>query len=75
MRREYDIFEKFTDGSTLWRACVSGRFEAHRKTRELAEHSANEFVAIDIQAGELLPFNLAGSNKREQIRIEAKRIA
>jgi hypothetical protein len=49
MRHDYDIFEKFPDGSTLWRACVSGRFETHRKMQELAERSENEFYAIDIQ--------------------------
>jgi hypothetical protein len=49
MRHDYDIFEKFPDGSTLWRACISGRFETHRKMQELAERSENEFYAIDIQ--------------------------
>jgi hypothetical protein len=50
MRRDYDVFEKFADGSTLWRACVAGRYEAQRKIHELAEHSENEFFLIDIQA-------------------------
>jgi len=49
MRRDYDVFEKFPDGSTLWRACVCGRFAAQRKIQELAEHSENEFFTIDIQ--------------------------
>jgi len=35
MRREYDLFEKFPDGSTLWRACVTGRYDAQRKIQEL----------------------------------------
>jgi hypothetical protein len=55
MRRDYDIFEKFPDGSTLWRECVFGRYEAHRKMQELAEFSENEFFMIDIQTAELLP--------------------
>ena len=55
MLRDFDIFEKFPDGSTIWRACVFGQFEATRKLQELAEHSHNEFIAIDIQAGEPLP--------------------
>jgi hypothetical protein len=54
MRRDFDIFEKFPDGSTLWRACVPGRFEAQRKMQEFAEHSENEFYAIDIQAEDFL---------------------
>ena len=48
MRREYDVFEKFWDGSTLWRATVSGRFEALRKMQELAEFSENEFFTLDV---------------------------
>lgn len=54
MRRDYDVFEKFPDGSTLWRACVSGRYEAQRKMQELRENSENEFFILDIQA-EFLP--------------------
>ena len=49
IRRDYDIFEKFPDGSSLWRACVRGRFEAQRKIDELAELSENKFYMIDIQ--------------------------
>jgi hypothetical protein len=54
MRRVYDVLEKFPDGSTLWRACVSGRFEANRKMQELSEHSGNEFFLIDLQAEDFL---------------------
>jgi hypothetical protein len=55
MRRNFDVFEKFPDGSTLWRVCVNGRYEALRKMHELAEHSGNEFFLIDIQAEVLVP--------------------
>ena len=48
IRRDFDIFEKFPDGSTLWRACVRGRFEAQRKLDELAERSENQFYMIEI---------------------------
>ena len=58
MRRDYDIFEKFQDGSIHWRATIHGRFESQRKMHKLAERSENEFVAIDIQAQELLPFHM-----------------
>jgi hypothetical protein len=43
MRHDYDVFEKFPDGSTLWHACVAGRYEAQRKIYELAENSENQF--------------------------------
>jgi hypothetical protein len=55
MRRDFDVFEKFPDGSTLWRASVHGRYEAQRKMHELAEQSGSEFFLIDIQAEILLP--------------------
>jgi hypothetical protein len=52
MLRNFDIFEKFPDGSLTWRACAFGQFEAERKLQELAEHSDNEFLAVDIQSSE-----------------------
>jgi hypothetical protein len=52
--RNFDIFEKFPNGSIAWRTCVFGRYEAERKLHKLTEHSNNEFVAIDIQSGERL---------------------
>jgi hypothetical protein len=52
--RNFDIFEKFPNGSMTWRTCVFGKFEAERKLHELTEHSNNEFLAIDIQSGERL---------------------
>jgi hypothetical protein len=62
MRREYDLFERFPDGSTLWRACVAGRYEAQRKMQELAERSENEFYLIDIQGKVLLaPLSVRGN--------------
>lgn len=64
MRREYDIFERFPDGSTLWRASIAGRYEANRKMGELAEHSDNQFFTIDVQAAEALPPRLAQGNTR-----------
>jgi hypothetical protein len=59
MRRDFDIFEKFSDGSTLWKACIRGRFDAQRKMNELAEQSENEFFMIDIQNNVLSPKVLA----------------
>jgi hypothetical protein len=75
MRRDFDIFEKFPDGSSLWRVCVSGEFEAQRKVHDLIEHSDNQFFAIDIPAADQLPFDLAGSNSRDHIKNNTKRIA
>jgi hypothetical protein len=71
MPRDFDIFEKFPDGSTIWRACVFGQFEATRKLQELAEHSQNEFIAIDIQAGEPLPVLAQPHKARRSLRVAA----
>ena len=64
MRREYEIFERFPDGSTLWRASIAGRYEANRKMAELAEHSDNQFFSIDVQAAEALPPKFVRDNPR-----------
>jgi hypothetical protein len=55
MRHVYDIFEKFPDASTLWRASVVGRFEANRRMQELAEYSRNEFFLIAVPAADFPP--------------------
>jgi len=75
MRPEYDIFEKFRDGSSFWRACVPGQFDAERKLQELAERSENEFFAIEINSRQLQPFTVPRSNSRERIARQSKRVA
>ena len=63
MRHNFDIFEKFPDGSTLWRASVFGRYETQRKIQEFSEHSKNEFYAIDILVSERLPSPVKGVSR------------
>jgi hypothetical protein len=75
MLRDFDIFERFPDGSTLWRACVFGEYETRRKLQDLAEHSENEFYAVDIRSGAPLPFNLGGGISRPQSKNAAKQVA
>ena len=67
MMRNFDIFEKAPDGSMIWRTCVFGKFEAERKLHELAEHSKNQFLAVDIESGEPLP-RIAPQKSRQAIR-------
>ena len=55
---EYDLFEKFPDGSSLWRACVVGRKNAGVFLRELAKQSKHQFYAINLRTAELLPLKL-----------------
>jgi hypothetical protein len=54
MVREYDLFEKFPDGSSLWRVSVSGLGNARLHLHELTRRSENQFYAIDITAGKTL---------------------
>jgi len=46
VEREYDLFEKFPDGSLLWRACIKGLENAIAALKEFARHSSNEHFAI-----------------------------
>lgn len=54
MQPDYEIFEQFSDGSTLWRATITGWHEAQRKIRELGGLSENVFFAVEIPAGETM---------------------
>ena len=75
MRPEYDIFEKLPDGSSIWRVCVPGQYEAERKLDELAEHSENEFFAIEINSRQLQPFIVLRNNLRGHIANPSRRVA
>lgn len=48
--RDYDLFEKLSDGSIVWRAVLSGYENAMAKLRELAAPSSNEFLLMDMPA-------------------------
>ena len=58
MRHKYDMFQKIPGVSTIWRACVSGRYETERIMEELAEQSKIQFYAINISLINHLPRNL-----------------
>ena len=55
MDREYELFEKFPDGSSLWRSSVIGLGNARLQLQELTRKSKNQFYVIDIFAGKILP--------------------
>jgi hypothetical protein len=54
MRRDYEIFERLPNGSSLWHGKVRGQFEAKRKLHELAERPPNEILAMDSSTKEIL---------------------
>ena len=46
---DYEIFEEFADGSTLWRASVFGMKEVELKLREFSRRSDNKFFALCVK--------------------------
>jgi len=57
MHRKYDLFEKFPDGSSLWRAWVLGLESTRHHLRELAKRSQNRFYAMNIASGKIVRCN------------------
>jgi hypothetical protein len=49
MNVDYELFEEFADGSTLWRASVFGMKAVESKLRELARRSENKFFALCVK--------------------------
>ncbi len=61
MKHQYDLFEKFSDGSSLWRACVIGLEGARRHMYDLARRSSNQFYAMHVQTGKIIVQDLRNS--------------
>lgn len=53
MSPKYDLFERFPDGSSLWRACVVGLKGARLHMRDLALKSPNRFYAMHVNTGKV----------------------
>jgi hypothetical protein len=58
MHHKYDLFEKFPDGSSLWRACVIGLEGTHWHMCDLAKRSSNQFYAMHLGSGKIVPLDL-----------------
>lgn len=61
MKHEYDLFERFPDGSSLWRDSALGLENTRHRLQELTQKSENHFYAIDLTNGE----SLAIDSKRD----------
>ena len=57
MEHEYDLFEKFPDGSSLWRGSFPEIETICLRLQELAQKSENQFYPISLTTGEVLAFN------------------
>lgn len=58
MNHKYDLFERFPDGSSLWRECVVGLGGARLHMIHLARHSNNKFYALNVKSGKVVHLNL-----------------
>jgi hypothetical protein len=56
---DYDVFEEFPDGATIWRACVCGMKEVELKMLELRRQTSNKLFALDLNDGGGLPYVIA----------------
>lgn len=54
MHHKYDLFEKFPDGSSLWRACVVGLEHTRLHMSDLAKRSSNQFYAMHLKSGKIV---------------------
>jgi hypothetical protein len=57
MKNEYDLFEKFPNGSSFWRGSVSGYESTRLRLEELRLKSENKFYAISLTTREVLDFH------------------
>jgi hypothetical protein len=73
MKREYDIFEKFSDGSSLWRDSILGLENTRFRIRELAARSANEFYAINLVLGRTVSAGLRADPRKFNSPMKAPR--
>jgi hypothetical protein len=58
MNHKYDLFEKFPDGSSLWRACVIGLEGTRLLMVDLARRSPNQFYAMNVVNGKIVALDL-----------------
>src|SRR5258708_36728099 len=76
MKHQYDLFEKFPDGSSLWRACVIGLQATLSQKSDLAQRSQNHFYALHINSVKLISLKLKhGAFNASQIICIHNRIA
>ncbi len=54
MERTYDVFEKLSDGSLLWKKAVTGLNEALARLQELGSSSSNEHLVMHLPSKEIV---------------------
>jgi hypothetical protein len=54
MLRNFEIFERFADGATLWRASSTGIQDTQETLTELSKETENECYAMNLQTGKII---------------------
>ena len=75
MSPKYDLFERFPDGSSLWRACVIGREAARLHMRDLAVKSSNQFYAMHVATGKIEFLGLRQRDIAAPLRMDQSKAA
>jgi hypothetical protein len=52
---DYDVFEEFPDGATVWRTCVCGMKEVELKMMQLRKETPNKLFALNLSDGRDFP--------------------
>jgi hypothetical protein len=66
--RDYDVFEKFPNGSTIWRICVCGMENVELKLQEMAKGTTNKLFAINMLDGTQPTIHPSASHIRRNLR-------
>jgi hypothetical protein len=70
MSPKYDLFERFPDGSSLWRACVIGLDGARWHMKDLAVRSSNQFYAMHVATGKIEFLRLSSGHMTASLKVE-----
>ena len=54
MERTYDIFEKLSDGTMVWKVAVAGHEQAIRRLRDLSKQTSNELQLLHLPSKTLI---------------------
>ena len=73
MKNEYELFEKFPNGSSLWRDSIRGFEAARLRLKKLTQTSENQFYAINLTTLEVLALDSEYSSHGFQARLRTER--
>jgi hypothetical protein len=66
--RDYDVFEEYPDGSTVWRASVFGMENVELKLRELTKETGNKLFALYLQDPSLVVIHPLRYIRNQELR-------